>query len=65
MFSIVDDKLWGIFLSPGRKIRTVVKIHNEIVFIRLKLLKTGMHSESISLTLAELMLLPTNGILGS
>lgn len=61
----VTSKIWGIFESPGRKIRTCVKVNNEVAFVQVKLFRTGITTESLSLTLAEFQLLPIADLLDS
>ena len=53
--------VWGIFLSPGRRVRTTMQAHNEVLFVNMKVFETGIKKpyQSISMTLAELMQIPS------
>ena len=61
--SLQREKMWKIWLSPGRRIRIIVKNTDEVVTVRFKLMKTAMSPESLSLTAAELLLIPVDQML--
>ena len=61
----MSSKVWGIFLSPGRRIRTIIKGNNEVVHVQIRLVETNTPSKTLSLTVAELQLLPITKILES
>ena len=57
-------KIWGVFQSPGRRIRLSLQANNEVLYVNIKL--TGTDTQhSVSLTLSELMRIPTRQIIKS
>lgn len=55
-------QIWGIFKSPGRRIRLTLQTHNQSAYVNIKLFQTGYPTQTLSLTIAEILLIPCKKI---
>ena len=53
-------KIWNISATTGRRVRVKMLVDNEMIFLPIKLFQTGQPHQSISVTLSEFVLIPTN-----